>query len=302
MRRAWIRAWAASIGAAACLSGTAVRAQEAPKEEAKPQVERLEAWPKLPQADRTKKDIERLRRATTENMGVEASTALIADGAGVVPLLLPIYGKEKNEDALERILVVLDSVTGPPHANLIARDFLHRATNVRTWALGRAATFADRTLAPEAEAALARVVRKGEKGDREELYRAGLCAVASGSLAGMDAVNERARTSWKKSGPEIRAALASVRGPEATAKVAADLSGKPREAELAALRLLAGCGDASATGSIRRFLDHEDNQLRVEAINALRGIVDGEPPFENLPVFDAIEMAGKWKERLGGKR
>ena len=55
----------------------------------------------------------------------------------------------------------------------------------------------------------------------------------------------------------------------------------------------------SATGSIRRFLDHEDNQLRVEAINALRGIVDGEPPFENLLVFDAIEPAGKWKERLG---
>jgi hypothetical protein len=46
------------------------------------------------------------------------------------------------------------------------------------------------------------------------------------------------------------------------------------------------------------FLDTNDNTLRIAAINALRGIVDGEPPIERLAVFDAIEMAKTWKERL----
>jgi hypothetical protein len=29
----------------------------------------------------------------------------------------------------------------------------------------------------------------------------------------------------------------------------------------------------------------------------MRGIVDGDLPIANLPVFEAIELAKKWKER-----
>jgi len=64
------------------------------------------------------------------------------------------------------------------------------------------------------------------------------------------------------------------------------------------LRMLAGCGDASALPPIRKYLDDDDNQIRVAAINACRGIVDGDPPLEQLPVFEAIETAKKWKDRL----
>jgi hypothetical protein len=49
---------------------------------------------------------------------------------------------------------------------------------------------------------------------------------------------------------------------------------------------------------VRFFLDDDDNQVRVAAINACRGIVDGAPPEEQLPVFEAIESAKKWKERV----
>ncbi len=264
--------------------------------------ERLDAWPKLPDLDRTKKDIERLRRANTPKMGEEALAALTADGAGVVPLLLPIYEKERDEAVLARVLAVLDAVVAPPHTRLLAREFAHRATRVRIWALSRAAISVDREIAPAAEEALARVRAQGEKADAEELYRAGLCATASGSLAGFDVVRNRALTSWNASAAEIRAAVASVRGAEASKRICSELAQASRDEQLAGLRLLAGCGDPSTTRSVRPYLDSTDNLLRIEAINALRGIVDGEQPLDKLPVFEAIELAEKWKLRLGGHK
>jgi hypothetical protein len=39
--------------------------------------------------------------------------------------------------------------------------------------------------------------------------------------------------------------------------------------------------------------------VRVAAINALRGIVDGQEPLEELSVFGAIELAKTWKVRVG---
>jgi TPP-dependent pyruvate/acetoin dehydrogenase alpha subunit len=47
------------------------------------------------------------------------------------------------------------------------------------------------------------------------------------------------------------------------------------------------------------YLDSEDNSIRVAAIDALRGIVDGDGPMEQQSVFRAIEMAKLWKLRLG---
>jgi len=66
---------------------------------------------------------------------------------------------------------------------------------------------------------------------------------------------------------------------------------------VAVLRMLAGCGEKEQAGRLRGFLDDEDNTIRVTAINALRGMVDGELPIEDLAAFEAIEMASVWKGR-----
>jgi hypothetical protein len=264
--------------------------------------EHLDAWPKLPDADRTKKDIDRLRRASTPKMGEEALAALTADGAGVVPLLLPIYEKDRDEAVLGRVREVLDAVTGPPHTRLLAKEFAHRSGRVRVWALARAAACADKEVAPAAEEALTKARALGEKADPEELYLAALCATASGSLAGFDIVRKRALERWNDSAKELRTALASVRGADASQRIAPALGQASRDEQLAGLRMLAGCGDPSSTSAVRPFLDSADNLLRIEAINALRGIVDGELPLDKLPVFEAIELADKWKMRLGGHK
>ena len=48
----------------------------------------------------------------------------------------------------------------------------------------------------------------------------------------------------------------------------------------------------------RQCLDDDDNSIRVATINALRGMVDGDLPVEQLSVFEAIEMAKQWKSKL----
>jgi hypothetical protein len=276
----------------------------AAQEEREEEVERLEAWPELEDEAQAEIDVQRLRQARTEEMGEQAREGLIAAGAGVAPLLLPALAKEKDEDALERIEAVLEAVTGAPHTRLLAAEFGDRSQRVRTWCLLRVARFPDPGVRAAAEDAFTKAAARAKKKPKDEeaareRYAAALCCASAGSLAGLDAVAERAEEAWGKAGAEIRAALEAVRGPEATRAVAPLLEEKGRTRRLAGLHLLAGCGDReTAVPLVLPFLDTTDNSLRIAAINALRGIVDGEPPIERLAVFDAIEMAKTWKDRL----
>ena len=265
----------------------------------KDEIERLKTWPEVDK-ETVKLDVERLRKARTEEMGVQARDALIAAGAGVVPFLLPKFGIEQDEDALERIVVVLDAVTGAAHTRLLAESFDDRSSRVRIWSLQRAAAFPDSgVLGPAEKAHKTATKRKKRDRDEDEVFAAALCAASAGSFVGFEDIVVRAEKDWGKSGPAIHVALTAVRGPKATLRVAPWLEEKSRQRKTAGLRLLAACGDQeTATRLVAPFLDDSDNTLRVAAINALRGIVDGDPPLEKLSVFEAIERANKWKSRL----
>jgi hypothetical protein len=269
------------------------------------QVKRLEAWPSAENKERVEKDVERLRKAKTEAMGEQAREALTADGACVIPYLLRPLEKERDESALERILVVMDAVVGAPHTRLLAEQFGHKSIRVRTWALERAGEHRDPGNLAAAEGALAAALKRKapkkpeDKAAREvELNAAALCATSTGSLNGMERVNELAKEEWGTFGKRIRIALEAVRGEAATKQLLPKLAAGKRRQKVAILRLLAGCGDSSATQHIGSLLDSQDNSIRIEAINALRGIVDGDPPIDRLPVFEAIERVNKWKGRI----
>jgi hypothetical protein len=242
-------------------------------------------------------DVQRLRKARTPEMAADAEGALTGAGAGIVPELLPTLAKEKEEEAVARIQRVLIAVTTAEHTRLLARFFEDKAPEVRVFALRRCAAFPDPGVRASAEAALERVVKQGEKADALERYAAALATTSAGSLAGFDVMTESARTHWAKRGGEMRAALEAVRGPEAAGKGVALLAGE-RDDVLAGLSLLSGCGDKGSAAAIKRFLDSDDHQVRVAAINALRGIVEGAPPLDKLPVFEAIELAKEWKARV----
>lgn len=297
---------------ALCVPPPAAAQQPTP---AQKQVVRAEGWPKLDatSVDKTKVEVERLRKARTPEMGEQARDALVEVGTAAAPLLIAALGKEEDGAAQKRIVEVLEAVTGEEHSRLIANEFVAKSPVVRKWALRRAATFLDSGIRANAEAELERA-RKGlakKDTDKEEVFRAAIACASSGSLAGFDVFQDAAADGWLKYGPELHAALGGVRGPEATQRAlsalkpedqpkpnAPALKATDRARIVAALRLLGGCGDDKATAILKPYLDSNDNSVRVAAINSVRAILDHEPPLADLPVFDAIEMAKKLKARL----
>jgi hypothetical protein len=265
-----------------------------------PPLERIEAWPELEGQERTQVqfEIDRLRKARTEEMAADSEAELIAGPVGAMPLLLAAHAKERDGGARARLELVMERMTDARHTRALALDFDHKDPGVRTWCLRRAAAFPDAGLREPAAAALAAVVGAGERADPEERYAAALCSVSSGSPEGLAVLRGWAESDWPERGAEMLTALKAVRGPAASAQLVADLAGE-RKQVVAGLHLLSAAGDESAVGAVAPYLDSDDNQLRVAAINALRGIVDGEGPMENLSVFHAIELAKTWKQRVG---
>jgi HEAT repeat protein len=265
---------------------------------AKAPVVYLTAWPAPANKEATLTDVEKLCKARTPEMSTQAKDALVGGGAACVPFLLDRLGREKDEAAVKRVREVLLEVTSADQTRLLAKEFDGKAPTVRVFCLHRASSFPDAGIRQAAESSWKRIEKAGDKVEADERYAAALCLASAGSIGGLDNLMEAAKKSWDKNGVEIRAALEGVRGPEASKQVADKLEGADQKQKVAVLHMLAGCGDKSAMPRVRFFLDDDDNQVRVAAINACRGIVDGAPPEEQLPVFEAIESAKKWKERV----
>jgi hypothetical protein len=269
--------------------------------------ERLTAWPKVDSKtlDTMHTDIERLRKAHTPEMGDQAHAALVAVGAAVVPELLPILGKERDDQARIRVEDVLDEITTAVHTRLLAPEFANKSREIRTWVLRRCGQFPDTALRAQAEAALQKaldaVPRADDKDEQaavnDERYAASLCVTSTGSVKALPSMQKYVLDAWGKRGPELRAALNAVRCKEATDYALKLVADKDRKIVVAGLNMLAGCGTKDAIPAVKPQLDNTDNSIRIAAINALRGIVDGELPIANLPVFEAIELAKKWKTR-----
>jgi len=261
-------------------------------------IERLTAWPELVDAPRVEKDVARLRAAETETMGQQASAALVADGAMVAPLLLRGLSRELKEDARERIVAVLEAVVGAPHTRLLGEWFDDRSAVVRVWTRRKAARYADPGLRERAQAAWAKVQKLGERADPEEASVTALLLTSTGDLSQLEPVLARAQERWVQEAALLREVFGSLRGNEVGERLGAALKGAPRQRASTLLRLLAAAGTRDQLSLVAPYLDQNDNTLRVDAINACRAIVDGDPPLDRLAVFEAIEMAKQWKERL----
>jgi hypothetical protein len=271
-------------------------------EQEKKKPSRATAWPEVPKELKKdlKTEISRLRKANTEEMGAGGRDALLKLGALAAPDLLKALEKERGEEARERIVDVLENITAWEHTQLLATLFASRSEHVRLFTLRRAAAFPDEGIRGPAMAAFKAAEKRldTKKEITHELYYAALAVVSSGDLTGVAVLSKRAEKLWGKSSAEIRIAVEAVRGEEATAMLGKQIEGGERKQVVAGLRLLAGCGSPESGKAIaKKQLNSTDNSIRVAAINALRGIVDGDPPIDKLSVFQAVELANKWKTR-----
>lgn len=264
-------------------------------------IERLTEWPAVEDKAALKKDVARLRKAHTEEMGTQAREALIAVGAAAGPALLFALEKEKNDDARDRVVEVLEAICDARHTRLLAAEFSSKSERVRLFCLNRVALFPDEGVHEAAKAAYDKLLKKKDKADAKEKYAAALCLASAGDPAGLDVLLAAASKHWKKRGSALRAATIALRGNPASIALLTPHLGEDAERsdKVAALRLLATIGDSTvAKAYLPALLDQNDNSLRIGAINACRGIFDGAPPIDKLPVFEAIEKAKQWKARL----
>ena len=283
--------------------GPAPQAPEDANEARQQEPERLKAWPATKKAAVLRKEIALLRKGSTEGMIEKSSAALREFGAAAAPLLIEALGSstlaaEKHAATTERLVGILDEITGAAHTRLIAAEFQSKSPRVRRWALMRAGAFPDEGLLKAAEQALANEVATPLEQFPDLPYQAAMTATSSGSLKGLDALYERSIQDWGKVGTSIRSALERVRGDAASAKFASLAGDKDRSKAVAALRMLAGCGTQAAIPSVRPHLKSKDASLLIAAINACRGIVDKDPPLARMSVFQAVERAKPWIERL----
>jgi len=268
----------------------------------KPQeIERLEAWPALEKRlkSRLKVEIDKLRKASTEGMESSAREALAEMGAKVAPTLLASLGKERKEDARQRFASVLEGLVDARHTRLLSKHFDDRSVELRIFCMQRVSAFPDPGVREAAEKAWKKVKALEAKGraDEREVRAAALATMSSGSITALEAVFERTKKRWSKDAIQIHAACEGARTDEATKALLSHLKGTKQE-QKAALRMLSGCGTKAALSHLKQLLDSPDQHIRFATVNALRGIVDGERPLEQMSVFDTIEEIDAWKKRI----
>lgn len=250
------------------------------------------AWPKLDAKvhERVKTLYENLMRHE-EGLTQKSEAELVTIGAGAAPYLINklVDAQANANDSLRR---VLDQITAREHAALVAAFAKERRVALRHWVVERLAAFAEPTMAPVLQAAL-------KDKEKEISYRAALGLVALGEKSALEPVVARCAEEWAEVGALSLKLVQPGRRTE-FGKALLDKIGSAEDTKvkLAALRLLRALGTKDNGSGIGAHLDSEDHAVKKETINALRAIVEGSEPLEELSVFDAIEMAKEWKKRV----
>ncbi|MEZ5988583.1 MAG: hypothetical protein R3F30_05580 [Planctomycetota bacterium] len=259
----------------------------------RPAVEEPADWPKLQYA---KKEaalgyIAKLASAK-QDVADKARDALAAYGPGVCPVLLAAYHERAKPGTLEALRGLLDELATKEWGPVLEREHNDKNVLLTRYIVARLDGFHD--------ARYADYFRKvAALGDEEASLTASYALAAIGDAAALDFLIERARKDWNGEKARILAALPALKSDEVTDRLCGFLEARTTAEKLVGLRLLNAAGTKKATSKVAGFLNDESNILRVEAVNALRGIVDGKAPYDQLPVFKSIEVVKEWKRRLG---
>lgn len=263
-------------------------AQDPAPTEPKPQV----TWPELSAADMERAKVLVRRLDDEDQAAVDAAAADLAGlGAAVGPYLLARLA-DRRPTAPARLRAILHDVVEPAYAPLVAEKAASKAPLVREWVVEFLALRHDpRWRAPLAKAA------KDKSPDivlRAQLGLAGL--KDTDALA---AVFERfAEEDWREHAEFVARCLEPARSPEMAQWLVDHMPPDDEHARIVGLRLMRSLAPKEYAGVIATFLDAEQHAVKKEAINALRAVVDGDEPLENLSVFQAIDQAKKWRERV----
>lgn len=257
------------------------------------------AWPKLDSTRATElgKVVAELKRSSDPDEQAHYVDKVAEYGKSAIPLLYESLLRQKAmpvdemQEETKRVLLALERLPTKDDGPVLAVDCLHRHIYVRRFALRKCAEFAITEALPAAQKSLL---------DKDEAiqFEAALCVTALGSIDGFDILLKSSREQWPLVGTRIRKVTERARSEKATEKCLPGLGSKDWQEVCASLRLLAGWGTKDCARSVGNHLGSTDHRIKEDAINALRGIMDNEPPLEKLSAFDLAEQARAWSKRI----
>ena len=259
---------------------------------------KLKAWPKPKSQAELKDQVARLRQERSQDVAAEAHEALVSIGSSAAPLLIRSLGKEKSKDARERIRFALANILDQQHSRLVAEFFGDKSIDVRVWSLITVSRTPDPGLQKTVQGHWNTLAKRGDKAEEVERYAAGLCLLSVQDSRGLEPVFSATISHWKERAAQIRGVLNGLRSAALDEALLNRLKADDRKQQSAALRLIAAGGTKATLSAVAPFLDSGDPTLRVDAINACRVLVAGEPPLDRISVFEAIELAKAWKAKL----
>lgn len=277
----------ALTGLCALVAAAPTRGQEPARAERSP---KLTEWPDLKKTGRDRaRAVTKQLRSKKEPVRAAAVAKLVAMGAGVAPVLIPLVN-DRPQNANEQLFEVLDQVTDARHAALLGRESQRNSVAWRRYLTRRLAGLRDAELLP--------LLKKQLKDKDEEIaFYAALGALALGDDAGLDVVLKAARQRWSEQRALIAATLTPARSTEVSLKVWGRIGSARSTDQMAGLRLLRYLATGDQKMMLRSYLGSSDFAVKRAAINTAR-VLHGEAPIEKLSSFQAINLAKQWLQKL----
>ena len=283
-RGAAAAAWIALVAAAPA------QTPPAPATKPEPPAARPVEWPalKATDKDRVLALVGQFRKPDAA-LHEQARAQLVAIGAGAAPLLMQQVS-DRDDVANAHVLEVLDAITTREHAPLLARETKKPRTALRRYLTERLCRFGDASLLPV-------FATLQQDSDAHTAFCARLALLAAGRKEALPEVLAHTKANWPEVAPLLADVLAPVRSAPMGLMVFEAITKAPSPDQANGLRLLRHLMVKEQGMLLRSYLEASDHGVKREAINTAR-VVHGEPALDKLSVFQAIEMAKEWAQKL----
>jgi hypothetical protein len=279
-----------ALTAATLFAGLPALAQAQKPPAAGTTAEKLGEWPTLKDTDKDRvlAFTGQFRKADPQ-LHAEAKKQLIALGDAAAPLLMQQVS-DRAENTNAPIFAVLDEVLGARHAALMARETKKPRIELRRYLTRRLCRLGDADLAPVLDS-----LQKDK--DESTAFYAQLGLLALKRRESLPAVLAYTKTRWNDVGPLVAEVLTPARSPELGDAVFEAIAKAQPVDQMAGLRLLRYVMVKEQGVVLRGYLEASDHTVKREAVNTAR-VLHGEAPVDNLSVFQAIEQAKQWLQKI----
>jgi hypothetical protein len=253
-------------------------------------VEKLADWPKPDEAaTKTLTAVVGQFAKPEATLHEPAHKKLVGAGDPAAPIVMNAVN-DRTPEINVKLFAVLDELLQPRHGALLAREVKKPKVELRRYLTLRMLKFHDAELLPTLTE-----LRKDK--DPLTAFYASLAALALQQKDAVAPVAEYSKTHWSEVGALVAEVLPAARSPEAGRWVLESIAKANAADQMAGLRLLRYLMAKEQASTLKTYLNSPDHTVKREAINAAR-VLHGEPPIENLPVFQVVQHQQEWLKKL----